>query len=99
MKKFPANAWIITPEQCRAGRGWLSWSQTELARRARISLSTIYDFERGHRTPTVNNLSSVRRALEEGGIKFLFGPDGTAAGIARQDAEIDLSADSAGRPS
>jgi transcriptional regulator with XRE-family HTH domain len=82
----------MTPEQSRAARGWLGWSQSELARRANVSLSTVHDFERGQRTPTANNLASMRRAIEVEGIRLLFDEDGAAAGIVRQNARIDPSA-------
>ena len=80
----------MSPEQSRAARGWLGWSQGELARRANVSLSTVHDFERGQRTPTANNLASMRRAIEAAGIRLVFDKNGTAAGILRQDADPDL---------
>jgi transcriptional regulator with XRE-family HTH domain len=36
---------LIFPEQCRAARGLLNWSQEHLALAAGISRSTIKDFE------------------------------------------------------
>jgi DNA-binding XRE family transcriptional regulator len=57
----------MTPEQSRAARGWLGWSQGELAKRANVSLSTVHDFERGQRTATANNLASMRRAIDAEG--------------------------------
>ena len=39
----------LTPEQCRAARAWLDWSQNDLADAANISLSTVRDFEKGRR--------------------------------------------------
>jgi transcriptional regulator with XRE-family HTH domain len=81
----------MTPEQSRAARGWLGWSQKELAERAGIALNTVYGFERGQRTLTANNLAALRRAIEEAGIRLLFDDAGAAAGIARQDARTDLS--------
>ena len=81
----------MTPEQSRAARGWLGWSQGELAKQANVSLSTVHDFERGQRTPTANNLASMRRAIEAEGIKLLFDEEGAAAGIVRQNARIDPS--------
>ncbi|MGD9617442.1 MAG: helix-turn-helix domain-containing protein [Alphaproteobacteria bacterium] len=77
----------MSPEQSRAARGWLGWSQTELARRASVSLSTIRDFETGARTPIANNLAAMQRALESAGIQFVFSPNGEAAGIARGGAD------------
>ena len=82
----------MSPEQSRAARAWLGWSQGQLAKRANVSLSTVHDFERGQRTPTPNNLASMRRAIEAEGIRLLFDKDGAAAGIVRQGARIDLGA-------
>ncbi|WP_271596320.1 helix-turn-helix domain-containing protein [Bradyrhizobium sp. CCBAU 25360] len=62
----------MSPEQCRAARGWLNWSQEKLAAKAQVSSSTLRDFEAGRRIPIANNLSAIRRALEKGGIQFLF---------------------------
>lgn len=68
----------MTPEQSRAARGWLDWSQEELATRSRVSLSTVRDFEKGRRTPIANNLDAMRRALEAAGIGFSADPAGIA---------------------
>jgi hypothetical protein len=45
----------------------------------------------GRRTPTPNNIASMRRAIEAEGIRLLFDQDGEVAGIACKDARIDLS--------
>jgi transcriptional regulator with XRE-family HTH domain len=65
----------MSPEQARAARSWLGWTQAELAERARVGLSTVKDYEGGKRAPIANNLEAIQRALEEAGMKF------TAAGI------------------
>jgi ribosome-binding protein aMBF1 (putative translation factor) len=70
----------MSPEQSRAARGWLGWSQTELATRARVSLSTVRDFETHARTPIANNIAAMRRAIEAAGIE-LIDEDGKAVGI------------------
>jgi transcriptional regulator with XRE-family HTH domain len=75
----------MSPEQCRAARGWLEWTQQELARRARVGLSTVRDFEKGERIPIPNNLAAMRRAIETAGVRLLFRPDGTVAGIEIND--------------
>jgi transcriptional regulator with XRE-family HTH domain len=72
----------MSPEQCRAARGWLGWTQQELARRAGVGLSTVRDFENGDRTPIPNNLAAITRAIEEAGIRLVFDDDGAAVGIA-----------------
>jgi transcriptional regulator with XRE-family HTH domain len=82
----------MTREQSRAARGWLGWSQGELARRANVSLSTVYQFEKGQRNPTRNNLSAMRRAIEAAGVRLVFDKKG-AAGILRRDAGTDPSDD------
>jgi transcriptional regulator with XRE-family HTH domain len=70
----------MSPEQSRAARGWLGWSQTELAKRASVSLSTVRDFENARRVPIVNNLDALRRAIEAAGIEFID-EEGSAVGI------------------
>ncbi|PSJ54899.1 XRE family transcriptional regulator [Mesorhizobium ephedrae] len=68
----------MTPEQCRAARGWLDLSQSDLAEAAHVSLSTVRDFEKGRRVPIGNNLTAMRAALEAKGIQLtengLIGP-------------------------
>jgi ribosome-binding protein aMBF1 (putative translation factor) len=77
----------MSPEQSRAARAWLGWSQTELAKRANVSLSTVRDFEMGHRTPIPVTIAAMRRAIEEAGIELLFTKDGkSAVGIRFRDA-------------
>jgi ribosome-binding protein aMBF1 (putative translation factor) len=60
----------MSPEQCRAARAWLDWSQKQLATKADASVSTVRDFEAGRRIPMANNLKAIRRALEDAGIHF-----------------------------
>lgn len=71
----------MTPQQCRAARGWLDWSQDDLASAARVSLSTVRDFEKERRVPIANNLGAMRLALEAQGIGFAFDGEGAASGI------------------
>lgn len=69
----------MTPEQSRAARGWLGWTQGDLARESHVGLSTVKDYEAGKRRPIQNNLDAMRLAFEGKGIAFtekgLFGPD------------------------
>jgi transcriptional regulator with XRE-family HTH domain len=68
----------MTPDQSRAARGLLDWSQAELAARSNLSESTIRDFEKGRRIPSINNLAAIRRALEAAGVEFI---DGNQPGV------------------
>ncbi|WP_018964097.1 helix-turn-helix transcriptional regulator [Ancylobacter sp. FA202] len=61
----------ITPAQSRAARGLLDWSQSALAQASNLSESTVRDFEKGRRLPTVNNLAAIQRALEAAGVIFV----------------------------
>lgn len=77
----------MTPEHSRAARGWLNWSQTELARRAHVSLSTVRDFETGRRSPIANNVAAMRRAIEDAGVRLVFDEQGNATGIVCDDEQ------------
>lgn len=80
----------MTPEQCRAARGWLDMSQDDLAKAARVSLSTVRDFEKGRRLPIANNLAAIRSVLEAAGIGFVYQIDGAvtlACGITYAEPE------------
>jgi DNA-binding transcriptional regulator YiaG len=70
----------MTPEQCRAARAWLDLSQDELAAAARVSQSTVRDFEKGRRVPIGNNLAAMKAALEKKGASFV--DDEMTSGIA-----------------
>ncbi len=78
---------MLAPEQSRAARGWLDWTQEELAKRSNVSLSTVRDFEKERRLSVRNNLLALRHALEQSGIVFNF--DG--------DSPLGLSAPDHGR--
>lgn len=60
----------MTPAQCRAARGLISWTQRHLAKASGVSLGTIADFERLARTPVPRNIEMLRNALIEGGVTF-----------------------------
>jgi transcriptional regulator with XRE-family HTH domain len=63
----------MNPDQSRAARGLLDWSQAELAARSNLSESTVRDFEKSRRVPSINNLAAIRRALEVAGVEFIDG--------------------------
>jgi predicted transcriptional regulator len=86
MQIFP-RPHAMTPEQSRAARGWLGWSQAELARQANVSQRTVQVFEGGQRMPHPNSIAAMRHAIEEAGIRLVFDRTGAAAGILRQEAD------------
>ena len=77
---------MLAPQQSRAARGWLGWSQEDLAKRAAVSLSTVRDFEKGRRTPIANNIKAIQTAIEGEGVRLSFGADGRPTGISLNDS-------------
>ena len=64
----------ITAAQIRAARGMACLSAEELARRARVSVSTVRRLEDGNATvqPRPDTVRAVRQVLEQSGIAFTF---------------------------
>jgi transcriptional regulator with XRE-family HTH domain len=87
---------MLTPEQSRAARGWLDLTQEQLAKLAKVSLSTVRDFEKGRHAPIANNLDAMTRVIEAHGVRLLF--DGErAAGIAVERPADSPTAEESGR--
>jgi transcriptional regulator with XRE-family HTH domain len=62
---------MITPEQSRAARALLNWSQETLAEAAHIGIVTVRQFELGNTTPRFLTLQAMRRVLEDAGVIFI----------------------------
>jgi DNA-binding XRE family transcriptional regulator len=62
---------VLTPALCRAARGFLDWTQTDVAQKAGVSRSTIRDYEGGRHDIHRATEAQLRRAFEEGGIVFI----------------------------
>jgi transcriptional regulator with XRE-family HTH domain len=60
----------MSPEQLRAARNWLGWTQQKLAEKASVGLSTIKDYESGKRQPIANNINAIRLVLVSAGMKI-----------------------------
>ena len=63
----------LCPEQCRAARGLLNWTQDELATSAGVSRSTVRDFECQRHELQRTSEALVVAALEAAGVQFLPG--------------------------
>lgn len=68
------QARILTPSLCRAARGLLDWTQTDLADRSGVSRSTIRDYEGDRHEAHRATEAQLRLALESGGVAFIEVP-------------------------
>jgi transcriptional regulator with XRE-family HTH domain len=73
----------ITPEQMKAARLLLGWSQSSLARYSSVSETTIGHFEKGKRRASDLDLTVVRRVLEAAGVEFLAEHGGRGVRLAK----------------
>lgn len=72
---------MIEADQIRAARGFLAWSQTELAERAKVSVQTIKRLENlGTGASSLDTVRAVMTALQAGGCTFLA-DDGKGRGV------------------
>jgi len=62
---------FLTPEQCRAARALLDWTQEDLAKEAGVSRSTIRDFEKGRHWLHTATATHVVAALEKAGVLLI----------------------------
>jgi transcriptional regulator with XRE-family HTH domain len=62
---------MITPEQCRAARGLLGWTQAQLSERASVGVVTVRNFEGLRSTPMRGTLTLLQQALETAGVDFI----------------------------
>jgi transcriptional regulator with XRE-family HTH domain len=69
----------ITPQESRAARGLLNWTQTQLAQASLVGLSTVRNFESELRETTLANLAAIRNAFEKAGV--IFDNDGKHVGV------------------
>lgn len=67
---------LITPQQSRAARALLGWSQSELANRSSVSRDAIANFELGGSTPTTRTYRDLISAFEGAGLVFLPAVEG-----------------------
>lgn len=73
------RAEILTPALCRAARGFLDWTQSDLAERSGISRSTIRDYEADRHAAHRATEAQLRLAFEDGGLAFVSLAEGNIA--------------------
>ena len=61
----------LFPEQCRAARGLLNWTQEQLAALAGVSRSTVRDFENGRHELHRATEALLVKALEQAGVRLV----------------------------
>ena len=70
---------ILTPALCRAARGYLDWTQSDLAEHAGISRSTIRDYEADRHAAHRATLAQLQLAFERAGLSFVKLEEGNMA--------------------
>lgn len=61
----------MLPNQCRAARSLIDWTQPQLAEAAKVGLSTVVDFEKSRRAVSETSIAAIRAALEDAGVIFI----------------------------
>lgn len=61
------NPPVMLPAQCRAARALLNMDQVTLAELAEVSRNTVADFESEKRTPRIQSVAAMQKALEAAG--------------------------------
>jgi len=72
---------MITPQQCRAARGLLGWTQQLLADKAQIGVVTMRQFELGANIPRRATLQVIEKALEAAGVGLIRQNDHGGVGV------------------
>jgi transcriptional regulator with XRE-family HTH domain len=75
------NTQLIIPSQIRAGRALLGWSQEQLAKSAKIGLSSVRDIENQKRPADSDTTQAVQKTLESQGVVFIFGDGAKGPGV------------------
>ncbi|WP_207455190.1 helix-turn-helix transcriptional regulator [Azospirillum sp. SYSU D00513] len=77
----------ISPGQCRAARGFLDWTQEELAERAAVSRGTVRDFEKGRHALHRSTETLLVQAFLAAGVTFLSADQGGPGVLFREAGE------------
>ena len=77
----------MTPAQCRAARGLLEITQSQLAHAAKLGLSTVVDFEKERRQVSAEAVEAIQAALERAGVVFID-ENGGGEGLRRRKPRL-----------
>ncbi|MFN3636375.1 MAG: transcriptional regulator [Rhizobium rhizophilum] len=66
----PKTDTVFSPALCRAARGYLDWTQDDLATQSSVSRSTIRDFEGQRHALHRSTEAQLRLAFEKAGLRF-----------------------------
>ena len=64
----------LQPEQIKAARALLGWSQADLAKRSGYSLPAINNIERGIASARAETMTDIQQTFERNGVQFIDGP-------------------------
>ena len=79
------TGFLISPDQCRAARALMNWTQAELAAQAGVIRANVVLFERGRTASTVTR-RRLQTALERAGVTFVRADAAAGAGVVRSIA-------------
>ncbi len=65
---------LLSPEQIKAARALLRWSQADLAKRCGYSLPAINNIERGTALARPETMADIQQTFELNGVQFIDGP-------------------------
>jgi transcriptional regulator with XRE-family HTH domain len=70
-----------SPEQCRAARALLNWTQDQLAEEARVARKRIAELEVGHRLISLRTRLTITEALERRGVELVPPSESAGEGV------------------
>lgn len=75
---------LMLPNQCRAARGLLKWTQPRLAQESGVGLSTINRYENETRPPRKTAVIRLQSTFERAGVAFLFNDPAGGIGVRKK---------------
>lgn len=86
------NITATSPRQMRAARMLLGWSQSDLAKHSRVSVTVIARLEKGAVDARLSTIMAILDAFEEQGIRFVDGSAGMGV-IHRPQTRVNSTED------